>query len=113
MSRPVSDIKGYHAHIYYTPETKAVAARVRQGLSLLNVRLGSWHDELVGPHLKPMYQALFTADEFDKVVPWLMLNREGLHVLVHPETGDGRGDHLDRSLWLGEKLGVNLKAFKK
>jgi len=113
MPRPTSDIKGYHAHIYYTPETKAVAARVREGLSQFKVKLGSWHDELVGPHLKPMYQALFAPEEFDKVVPWLMLNREGLDVLVHPETGEGRGDHLDRSLWLGAKLGVNLKAFKK
>jgi DOPA 4,5-dioxygenase len=42
-----------------------------------------------------------------------MLNREGLDVLVHPETGDGRGDHVDRSLWLGTKLGVNLNAFKR
>jgi DOPA 4,5-dioxygenase len=40
-----------------------------------------------------MYQALFSNDEFAKVVPWLMLNREGLSVLVHPSTGDGYGDH--------------------
>ena len=38
-------------------------------------------------------------EEFGKVVPWLMLNREGLSVLVHPSTGDGYGDHLVRSLW--------------
>ncbi|HEX9442899.1 MAG TPA: DOPA 4,5-dioxygenase family protein [Candidatus Binatia bacterium] len=113
MSRPASDIQGYHAHIYYTPQTKEVAARVREGLGQFNVRLGSWHDELVGPHLKPMYQALFAPEEFARVVPWLMLNREGLAVLVHPETGDGKGDHLDRSLWLGANLGVNLNAFKK
>ncbi|HEY1268517.1 MAG TPA: DOPA 4,5-dioxygenase family protein, partial [Candidatus Binatia bacterium] len=89
MARPIGDIQGYHAHIYYTPETKAVAARVREGLAEFNVKLGSWHDELVGPHLKPMYQALFAPEEFEKVVPWLMLNREGLDVLVHPSTGDG------------------------
>lgn len=111
MPRSTSDIKNYHAHIYYTPETKEAAARVRQGLSRFNAVLGSWHDELVGPHLKPMYQVLFAPEEFDKIVPWLMLNREGLDVLVHPSTGDGKGDHLDRSLWLGTKLGVNLKAF--
>jgi DOPA 4,5-dioxygenase len=112
MVRPASDIKNYHAHIYYTPETKEAAARVREGLNRFNAVLGSWHDELVGPHLKPMYQVLFEPEEFAAIVPWLMLNREGLDVLVHPSTGDGKGDHLNRSLWLGNKLGVNLAAFK-
>ena len=36
-----------------------------------------------------------------------MLNREGLSILVRPSTGDGYGDHLERSLWLGEKLKLN------
>jgi DOPA 4,5-dioxygenase len=60
-----------------------------------------------------MYQALFTTDEFAKVVPWLMLNREGLSVLVHPTTGDGYGDHMERSLWLGDKLKLNETALRR
>ena len=104
-------IKGYHAHIYYDPETKEAAARVREGLSRFKVQLGSWHDGPVGPHLKAMYQVVFDSEEFGKVVPWLMLNRERLDVLVHPSTGESKGDHLDRSLWLGTKLGVNVCAF--
>jgi DOPA 4,5-dioxygenase len=40
-----------------------------------------------------------------------MLNREGLDVLVHPRTGgDAMGDHLVRSLWLGQKLDLNLEV---
>ena len=113
MKTETTSIKGFHAHVYYDPATKAAAARVREGLRQFNVQLGSWHDELVGPHLKPMYQVLFAPEEFGKVVPWLMLNRERLDILVHPSTGDGKGDHLDRSLWLGAKLGVNLSAFKE
>jgi len=46
-------------------------------------------------------------------VPWLMLHREGLSVLVHPSTGDGHGDHLVRSLWLGEKLKLNEEALRR
>ncbi len=111
MPRPAADIKGYHAHIYYDPETKAAAARLREGLSRFEVVVGRWHDALVGPHLKSMYQVAFAPEEFAKVVPWLMLNREGLDVLVHPATGDSKGDHLDRALWLGEKLGVNVSVF--
>jgi aromatic ring-cleaving dioxygenase len=107
-------IKGYHAHIYYDPKrTKDAAARVRAGLAAFNVQLGSWHDEPVGPHLDAMYQAVFAPEEFGRVVPWLMLHREGLSVLVHPSTGDGYGDHLTRSLWLGERLQLNESALRR
>jgi aromatic ring-cleaving dioxygenase len=105
------EIKGYHAHVYYDPASRAAAAHVREGLGQFNVELGRWHDEPVGPHLKSMYQVAFTADEFGKVVPWLMLNREGLDVLVHLRTGgDAAGDHLERSLWLGKKLELNMEV---
>ena len=107
-------INGYHAHIYYDPKkTRDQAAKVRAGLAQFNVQLGSWHDEPVGPHLDAMYQAVFSNDEFAKVVPWLMLHREGLSVLVHPSTGDGYGDHLERSLWLGERLKLNEAALHR
>jgi len=43
----------------------------------------------------------------------LMLNREGLSVLVHPSTGDGYGDHMERSLWLGERLKLNEEALRR
>ncbi len=107
-------IKGYHAHIYYDPvKTRDAAARVRAGLAAFNVQLGGWHDEAVGPHLDAMYQAVFSPDEFAIVVPWLMLHREGLSVLVHPSTGDSYGDHLERSLWHGTRLKLNEKALRR
>jgi DOPA 4,5-dioxygenase len=107
-------IKSYHAHIYYDPKlTRAAAERVRAGLAAFKVQLGSWHDGPVGPHLDAMYQAVFEPDEFANVVPWLMLHREGLSVLVHPSTGDGYGDHIERSLWLGEKLKLNETALRR
>jgi aromatic ring-cleaving dioxygenase len=107
------EIKGYHAHIYYDPATRAAAARVRAGLANFKVQLGSWHDEPVGPHSKAMYQVLFTPEEFDEVVPWLMLHREGLTVLVHPSTGDSYGDHLERSLWMGAVLELRKEALRR
>ena len=112
MSRPASDIKGYHAHIYYEPQTKEAAARVREGLSRFNVVLGRWHDELVGPHLKGMYQALFAPEEFAKVVPWLMLNRDGLTILLHPGTGNPYLDHTDHAVWFGSVLPLRLEALE-
>ena len=107
-------VQGYHAHIYYDPaNTRDAASRVRAGLTAFNVQLGSWHDAAVGPHLDAMYQVVFSPEEFGKVVPWLMLHREGLSVLVHPSTGDGYGDHLERSLWLGARLKLNEKVLRR
>lgn len=107
-------IKNYHAHVYYDPaKTRDAAARVRAGLAAFNVQLGGWHDGAVGPHLDAMYQAVFAPEEFGKVVPWLMLHRDGLSVLVHPSTGDGYGDHVERSLWLGSRLTLNEKALRR
>jgi len=107
-------VQGYHAHIYYDPaKTRDAASRVRAGLTAFNVQLGSWHDGAVGPHLDAMYQAVFSPEEFGKVVPWLMLHREGLSVLVHPSTGDSYGDHLERSLWLGARLKLNEKVLRR
>ncbi len=113
MKQDMSDITGYHAHVYFDPETRERAARVRQALGAsFQVRLGRWHEKLVGPHPKAMYQVAFRPDEFAKVVPWLMLNREGLDVLVHPETGDDVADHTLHALWLGEKLELDIGALR-
>jgi aromatic ring-cleaving dioxygenase len=107
------EVKSYHAHVYYDSASRDAAARVRTGLQSFNVQLGSWHDEPVGPHPQAMYQVLFASEEFAKVVPWLMLNRDGLTVLVHPSTGDSYGDHLERSLWLGRVLKLREEVLRR
>jgi aromatic ring-cleaving dioxygenase len=108
-------ITDFHAHIYYDPATKPAAARLRERVAerFPEARIGSWHDELVGPHLKPMYQLLFLPDLFATLVPWLMLNREGLDILVHPSAGDAFTDHTDYAMWLGTRLPVNEPALKR
>ena len=109
MSREEAQIKGYHAHVYYDARSRDAAERVREGLGVLfDVVLGRWHDVPVGPHPKAMYQVAFTPDEFSKVVPWLMFNREALDILIHPSTGEHIGDHRARSLWLGTPLPLRL-----
>lgn len=110
MSKPISVIKGFHAHIYYSELNKDVAKRVREEIAQkFAVRLGQWHDEAVGPHTSGMYLVIFGNSEFNKLVPWLMLNRGGLSILVHPETGDDLADHTSHAVWLGEKLDLNLE----
>ena len=108
------EIIGFHAHIYFDPGSRDVAARLREGLgNKFDVRLGRWHDKPIGPHPKSMYQVAFSPNQFGEIVPWLMLNREGLDILVHPETGDDVGDHVERSLWLGEKLELNIESLRR
>ena len=49
-----------------------------------------------------MYQVAFAVAEFPRLVPWLMLNRDGLDVLVHPLSGDSLADHTRFAMWLGQ-----------
>ena len=72
-----------------------------------DVVLGRWRDEPVGPHPQPMYQIAFAVPLLATLLPWLMLNRADLAVLVHPETGRPRADHLRHALWLGQVLPLN------
>ena len=108
--RDAGVVAEYHAHVYYDPAaTRDRAERLRAwiGERFPAVRLGRWHDAPVGPHPPPMYQIAFPTEVFPAFVPWLMLNRLGLTVLVHPETGDARADHLVHALWMGEVLPLN------
>jgi DOPA 4,5-dioxygenase len=106
-------IRGYHAHIYYSPGTKPAAERLREAIGTqFTVELGRWHDEPVGPHAVSMYQVAFAPGEFGRVVPWLMLNRAGLDILVHPQTGNSYADHTDHAGWLGAKLPLRLDVLR-
>ncbi|MBS0559634.1 MAG: DOPA 4,5-dioxygenase family protein [Proteobacteria bacterium] len=110
MPKEPSAAHAYHAHIYYDPEhTRGAAARLRGWVEerFPTVRMGRWHDVPVGPHPTAMYQIAFEPALFPTLVPFLMLNRQGLTVLVHPETGRPRDDHLLNATWMGAVLPLN------
>ena len=117
MAQSSSDparIGGFHAHIYYDPRSKPVAESLREAIAAqFTVALGRWHDEPVGPHSVSMYQAAFAPEEFGRIVPWLMLSRSGLDVLVHPQTGDAYADHTEHASWLGTKLPLRLEVLRR
>jgi DOPA 4,5-dioxygenase len=104
--QPPSRILSYHAHVYYDPaRTRGVAEALRQRIAeRFVVQLGRWHDVPVGPHTAAMYQVAFDTTVFAAFVPWLMLHRDGLDVLVHPNTLAPHDDHLRHALWLGSPL---------
>ena len=108
---PGPTVRGYHAHVYYDAATRELAARLRDELAArFAVRLGRWHDVPVGPHTAAMYQVAFEPEELARLLPWLMLNRGPLAVLLHPETGDELADHTAHAAWLGGPLPLRLEA---
>ena len=109
----MTKIEGFHAHVYYTAATKPVAARLRDALDReFTVELGRWHDVPVGPHYESMYQVAFATEAFARLVPWLMLHRDGLSIMVHPLTGNDYEDHAAHSLWLGAALPLRLEVLR-
>jgi DOPA 4,5-dioxygenase len=100
-------ITEYHIHVYFDPDTRDRAALLRQWVEArFPVKMGRWRDEPVGPHVRSMYLFTFTPDLFAAVVPFVMMNRLGLTVLLHPESGRPRDDHTVNATWMGEVLPV-------
>jgi aromatic ring-cleaving dioxygenase len=109
----MTENRGYHAHIYYSAETKPVAERLHDTIAKkFAVRIGDLSDEPRGPHPISQFVAIFETPEFQNVVPWLMLNREGLDVLVHPLTESSYDDHSKNALWLGTPVPMRLDILR-
>ena len=113
-AQDAASITGYHAHVYYDEASRERAAWLREQVALrFSVILGRWREEPVGPHPQPRYQIAFKSSEFEKIVPWLMLNRQDLVIFIHPETGDDVPDHDVYPLWLGEKLDLDIDFLRQ
>ena len=108
-------IRHYHAHIYYDPASsrdRAARLRERVAATFPDATLGRWHDAPVGPHPQSMYQIAFPPALLASFLPWLMLNRDGLTILLHAETGDSYADHTDHAAWLGGMLPLRLDVLR-
>jgi aromatic ring-cleaving dioxygenase len=104
-------ITGYHAHVYYDARTRPLAEQLREAIAgRFAVQLGRWHDQPTGPHPSGSYQIAFLPTLFAELVPWLALDRRGLTVFVHPETGDAIADHSAHVIWLGDSQKLNMGA---
>jgi DOPA 4,5-dioxygenase len=106
----MAELKGYHAHVYFDAATRPIAERLRETIvSTFAVTAGAFADEPRGPHPVPQFNVIFEIPEFENVVPWLMLNREGLNVLVHPLTESNYDDHSKYAIWLGTPVPLRLE----
>lgn len=111
MSR--TTINGYHAHLYYSLDelnkAKEIAQKAEQ---LFNVKIGRFHEKPIGPHPIPSCQLAFDNNSFKDIIPWLMLNHQGLTIFIHPQTGDDLKDHSLSAMWIGQQVDLNLDIFK-
>ena len=104
----------YHAHVYYSPAERAVAAALRDRLCAVRpddplsaIRfVGELRDRKAGPHITSQFEIHFEERLLPLVEP--ELKRSGLRVLIHPLTLDDLGDHTYLGRWIGEPLELDL-----
>jgi DOPA 4,5-dioxygenase len=59
-----------------------------------------------------MIEIHFQEENKLKVLDWLSLNRQGLGVLIHRDTGDDYRDHAPENIiWLGDPLPLDFRFF--
>jgi aromatic ring-cleaving dioxygenase len=109
-----SKIVDYHMHVYFDPESHERAALLREWVEQrFPVRMGRWHDAPVGPHVQAMYQIQFMPELFPTLVPFVMMNRMGLTVLLHPQSGRPRDDHTVNATWMGAVLPIKTEVLRE
>jgi DOPA 4,5-dioxygenase len=106
-----SNIRGYHAHVYFSQATIEQARTLCQAAGAqFDVVMGRVHEKPVGLHPDWSCQLAFRPAVFGQLVPWLALYRSGLVVLVHPISDSELLDHSDRAMWLGAVRPLDLSV---
>ena len=104
-------IRGYHAHVYFGPDTIDQARALCQAAAQrFDVAMGRVHERPVGPHPDWSCQLAFRPALFAELVPWLAMHRGGLVVFVHPVSDNEVKDHTDRAMWMGAVRSLDLSV---
>lgn len=112
IKRPVNSHQTYHAHVYFEQETLAFATSLcEQAGKKFALKVGRVHQQKVGPHPKWSCQIIFAAEHFDRLLPWLESNRQGLSILIHALSGDDLADHTTYAYWLGDSHALDVSMF--
>lgn len=85
------------------------------------LRIYRFWEKPVGPHPYAMFEVnLFTPAQFGAFVPWLVIWRGPLSVLVHPNTTEEGllseselRNHTQRATWMGERVPLDVDVFYK
>jgi aromatic ring-cleaving dioxygenase len=117
--RPKGFPHHFDAHVYFSPETVAIAQTLKSHIecefaaeiSEGSVFVGQIIPKPVGPHPLPMLEVNFAKEQFGVIIPWLMNHRKNLDVLVHSISEDDFYDHTQGAMWLGNPVKLDLSRF--
>jgi DOPA 4,5-dioxygenase len=105
-------IRDFHAHIYYDPEQVERARELaREVQARFPVAVGHFHLRPVGPHPRGSVQLTVPREAFGDVAQFLALNRGGLTIFAHAETGEDLADHTRHVIWFGPSEPLDLSIF--
>ena len=95
----------WHSHVYFDtkshPQADALVTLMQEHFGPdATITYGRWHHKPVGPHPDFSIQLEFPHELFTEVMTFLSLNRNGLLIFSHPNTGDNLLDHCSRHLQL-------------
>ena len=106
------ELRDFHAHIYFDPhELEAARTLARTAQDLFGVAVGHFHQRPVGPHPRGSCQLTVSKARFGEFAGWAALNRMGLTIFVHAETGDDLADHTAHVIWFGPSEPLDLTIF--
>lgn len=112
-ARKFMKFESYHFHLYFSKEQIATATDLAGQLGeIFKLSVGRVWDRPVGPHPVNSCQITVPKDKFEAVVSWLLVNRLGLDVFIHPEGDNDLIDHRDHIMWIGRSYEINLDIFK-
>ena len=102
------DAAPFHAHIYYSDESRSAAEKLREDFRVNGEVLfvGQMVDRAVGPHPIPQYEVHFVEGALPAVVS--AIEGSGLRALVHPLTDDDLADHTSLARWIGEPVELDV-----
>jgi len=108
----MSEIQDFHAHVYFDAGSiERARALCEEAARRFGAKMGRVHERPEGPHPDWSCQLAFDNAIFATLVPWLALNRDGLVILIHPNTGNDLRDHRDYAMWLGALRPLDLSQF--
>lgn len=103
----------YHAHVYYSLNESALAAKVRENI-IKDIPQITYAGQLIpisiGPHTLPMFELHIPAGIINYAKASIEELREGLSVLIHPVQQDELDAHTNSAVWLGTKLPLKLEV---
>jgi len=107
-----ASIRDFHAHIYYDPEEVGLAKQLAASAQArFPIAVGHFHLRPVGPHPRGSVQLTVPREAFGDLAQFLALNRGGLTIFAHAETGDDLADHTEHVIWFGSSERLDLSIF--